>query len=136
MSEKAAIVLVDSAATPESPGTPGAANRTFTPGEMENGYVHTFYNTTTGTTPGTRSKMTVSISNGAAVSRVKINIATPKSVTVDGVVKADHVTRGFIEFIFPVNCSRDDRRDIASLLYNSLADATIVNMIHNLEDLW
>lgn len=136
MTEKASFTLTDSAATPESPGTPAAVNRTFTPGEVENGYVHTYYNTTTGTTASTRSKLTMSISTNDKIARVKLAIATPKAQTVDGVVQAAHVTRGFAEFIIPVDASRDDRKDILILVYNALASAPMAGLVHELEDLW
>lgn len=136
MAEKVAVGLDDAALTPESPGTPAVVTRTFTPGEMENGYVHTFYNTNTGTTPASRSKVTASISVGDTVSRVKFAIALPKATTVDGVVKVDHVTRCFCEFVLPANCSRDDRRDVKALLNAILANSTFKEMVDNLEDLW
>lgn len=136
MTEKASFVITDSADTPESPGTPAAANRTFTPGEMENGSVHCFYNTTTGTTPATRSKFTASLTSGQVVHRVKFSLALPKAQTVDGVVKVAHVSRAIVEFILPIDCSRDDRRDLLTLMYDALSTSGFNTMVIDVEDLW
>jgi hypothetical protein len=136
MAAKTTIVLADSSDTPESPGTPAAANRTFVPGEMENGNVHTFYETTTGVTAATRSKLTISLTPGNKIVRMKASLALPKAQTVDGVVKVAHVTRGFCEFIFPEDGSRDDRRDCKKLLQNLLTDTTINPMVADLENLY
>lgn len=136
MTAKTTIALNDSALTPESPGTPAAGTRTFTPGEMENGNVHTFYETTTGVTAATRSKMTLSLVPSETVTRFKLSIATPKAQTVDGIVKAAHVTRGFMEFILPNDGTRDDRRDIRSLLTYINNDAGFKAMVDDLENLW
>jgi hypothetical protein len=136
MTEKASFVLVDAASTPQSPGTPAAANRTFTPGEMENGRVHTFYNTTTGTTVATRSKLTASITPGDTVTRVKYTLATPKAQTVDGVVISAHVTRCIMEFIIPNDATWDDRVDSINLAYGMLANTGLSTMVKELEDLW
>jgi hypothetical protein len=139
MTAKAAITLADAGDTPESPGTPAVANRVFTPGAMENGNVHTFYNSTTGVTPATKSKMTVSLtplSTTRNTSRVKIAIAAPKSQTVDGIVQVAHINRGFVEFVFDKNSTRDDRRDLKELVKQSLNDAGILGMIADGEDLY
>lgn len=136
MTAKTTIALLDSAVTPESPGTPAAATRTFIPGEVEAGNVHTFYENTTGSTAATRSKLTIQFVPGAVVNRVKIGIATPKAKTVDGVVVLAHTTRVNMEFLLPVDGSRDDRQDIRVLAMNALVDASIVNMIKELEGLY
>lgn len=136
MPSKTSIAILDSALTPESPGTPAATTRTFIPGEMEGSNVHTFYETTTGTTAATRSKMTVSIAPGNGVTRVKAQIATPRSQTVDGLVKSAYVCRGFAEFILPEDASRDDRRDIRALLANLLDDPSFVTVVSDLENLY
>lgn len=136
MTAKTSIAINDSAATPESPGTPAAALRTFVPGEVEAGNVHTFYENTTGTTAATRSKLTAQIVPGTNVQRVKLSIATPKAQTVDGVVVLAHTTRCNLEFFLPNNGSRDDRQDIRALVINALADASIVGMVKDLEGLY
>lgn len=136
MSAKTTIAIYDNAATPESPGTPAAALRTFTPGAVEGGDVHTFYEPTTGTTAATRSKLTLQLIPGAVVHRLKISIATPKAKTVDGIVELAHVTRFNGEFLLPVNGSKDDRQDIRSLATNLFADASFIYMIRDLEDLY
>jgi hypothetical protein len=136
MVAKTTIAINDSAATPESPGTPATTLRTFVPGEMENNNVHTFYENTTGTTAATRSKLTLSLTPGDGVVRFKSQLSTPKAHTVDGIVVVAHVTRGLIEFILPVDGSRDDRQDIRALNINLLADASVVGMIKDLENLW
>jgi hypothetical protein len=139
MTQKVALTLADSASTPESPGTPAAANRSFVPGAMEQGYVHTFYNTTTGTSPAALSKLSVSLSPAGPnkpVSRIKLGLGTPKTQTIDGLVVVDHVNRCFVEFVFDENSTRDDRLDIRSLMINTLADAGVLEMVKNLEDLW
>lgn len=136
MAVKTSIALLDSASTPEAPGTPAAATRTFIPGEIEGDNVHTFYETTTGNTAATRSKLTASIKSGNGVSRVKVAIALPRSQTVDGVLKAAYVCRGFIEFIVPEDAIRDDRRDLLVLTRNILDNTTIGPMISELENLY
>lgn len=136
MASKTSIAIADSPNTPEAPGTPAAATRTFIPGEMENGNVHTFYENTTGVTAATRSKLTVSLVPGNGITRFKAALALPKAQTVDGVTKVAHVTRGFVEYIFPEDGTRDDRRDINALMRNALADATVVLMINDLENLY
>jgi hypothetical protein len=136
MPAKTTIAIADSTLTPESPGTPGAATRTFVPGEMENGVVHTYYENTTGATSATRSKLTVSLVPGDGVIRMKCQLATPKAQTVDGIVQAAHVTRAFAEFIFPADGTRDDRRDAKSLLTNLLNNTDISTMVADLENLW
>lgn len=132
MSAYANLAINDSAQTPESPGTPGAATRTFVPGGKE-GNVWTWYENTTGTTAATRSKLTASLTPGDSVTRMKLQLALPKSQTVDGLVTAAHVTRGFVEFIFPANGSRDDRRDIKALLIAALNTTELSNMVGDLE---
>lgn len=134
MAAFANIAILDSSATPESPGTPAAATRTFVPGGKE-GNVWVWYENTTGTTPATRSKLTASLSAGEEVARLKITLATPKAQTVDGVTKVAHVTRAFMEFILPVNGSRDDRKDIAVLVMNALSAAALWSMLSDLEGL-
>lgn len=136
MTEKASFTLNDAASTPQSPGTPAVVARTFTPGEMENGRVHTFYNTTTGSTGATRSKLTASLTPGNVVNRVKFTLATPKAQTVDGVVVAAHVSRVICEFILPVDASWDDRVDLINLMYNMLANTGLSAMVKELEDQW
>lgn len=140
MSAKAAIVIGDSANTPEAPGTPGVTNWTFTPSAVENGNVHTFYSTQTGSTGSARAKLTASISKGAADDaphRFKVALAVPKVVTIDGIPTVKHVCRGFLELIFPPEATRDERLDTYVLLTNATGtDATIVEMRKNLEDLW
>lgn len=136
MTAKASIGIYDASATPEAPGTPGAALRTFVPGEVENNNVHTFYDTTTGVTAATRSKMTLAIVPGEQVTRVKVSLALPKAQTVDGIIQAAHITRANCEFLCPVNGSRDDRRDIKTLLINALNHTDVATMIGDLENLW
>jgi len=132
MSAYANLAINDSAQTPESPGTPGAATRTFVPGGKENG-VWTWYENTTGTTASTRSKLTVSLTPGNSVTRLKIALALPKAQTVNGIVTAAHVSRGFAEFLFPANGSRDDRRDIKALLIAALNTTELSAMVGDLE---
>lgn len=136
MTQKTTVSLLDSALTPESPGTPAAVARVFIPGAVEAGYVHTWYEPTTGATPDTRSKMTWSIKQTAADSpfRVKFQLTTPKSQTVDGVLKRAHVNRAFLEFVFDKDSSRDDRRDVRGLLYALMGNAGFIAMIDDLED--
>jgi len=139
MTAKTTLTLDDSASTPESPGTPAVANRTFTPGQMENGNVHTFYEPTTGVTPATKSKLTASLTPISATrntARIKIALAYPKAQTIDGLVVAAHVNRGFVEFVFDKNSTRDDRRDIKALLISALQEVGINEMIADLEDLY
>lgn len=136
MAGKTSIAITDSSDTPESPGTPAAATRTFVPGEIEGSNVHTFYENTTGVTAATRSKMTLSLTPGNGVVRFKAALALPKAQTVDGITKVAHVTRGFVEFILPEDGSRDDRRDILTLIRNLLADATVSPMIREMENLY
>lgn len=136
MPAKTTLAITDSAQTPESPGTPAVATRTFVPGEMENGVVHTFYENTTGVTANTRSKLTISLTPGDGVVRWKCQLSTPKAQTVDGVVVQAHVTRAFAEFILPADGTRDDRRDSKSLLVSLLALTDIHTMISDLENLW
>lgn len=139
MTAKTTIALADSSATPESPGTPASTTRTFIPGAMENGNVHTFYETTSGTTPATRSKLTISLTPLSAnrnTARVKVGLAIPKAQTVDGLVVAAHVNRAFIELVFDKNSTRDDRRDISELIKVCLNDAAVYAMFSNLEDIY
>lgn len=140
MTQKTTITLVDSASTPESPGTPAAANRVFTPGAMEQGYIHTWSDTTTGTTPDTKSKMTIGYvpANGSTrpVSRLKIQFAIPKAQTVDGIVKRAHVNRAFVEFVFDKDSTRDDRRDIKSLVGGILSATGVNEMVSDGEDFY
>lgn len=133
MSAYTSIALNDSALTPESPGTPATATRTFLPGGKDSNGVWTWYENTTGSTAATRSKMTLSLTPGKDVTRCKIQISTPKAQTVDGIVSAAHVTRSSMEFILPNNGSRDDRRDIRNLTFNALAAAAAVAAIDDLE---
>lgn len=132
MSAYANMAINDASTTPEAPGTPAIATRTFVPGGKE-GNVWTWYENTTGTTAATRSKMTVSLTPGDSVTRVKVQLSLPKAQTVDGVTSAAHVTRGFAEFIFPANGSRDDRRDVKALLGNILNSTELNAMIGDLE---
>lgn len=139
MTAKASLVLVDSVLTPEAPGTPAASNRTFVPGDVENGNVHTFYDTTTGTTAATRSKLSVQLvspTGNGNVARMKVSLALPKAQTIDGIVQQAHVTRAFAEFLFPVDSSRDDRRDIKALLISALNSADLSAMVGDLEGFW
>lgn len=139
MTAKSTIALADSSQTPESPGTPAIATRTFTPGQMENGNVHTFYEPTTGVTPATKSKLTISLTPVSATrntARIKIALALPKAQTVDGLVVAAHVNRGFIEFVFDKNSTRDDRRDCSELLKQALNNSAITSMVGDLEDIY
>jgi hypothetical protein len=136
MTAKTTIAILDSDLTPESPGTPAAATRTFTPGEVEQGNVHTFYEPTTGVTAATRSRMTVALTSGKDVTRMKLTLALPKAQTVDGITQVAHVTRASVEFIFPANGSRDDRRDCRTLTRTALGHADIIAMIDNLENFW
>lgn len=132
MSTYANLAINDSNQTPESPGTPAATTRTFVPGGKENG-VWTWYENTTGTTAATRSKLTASLTQGKEVTRMKLTLALPKAQTVDGIVSAAHITRGFAEFLFPANCSRDDRRDVKALLVNALNTVEVAAMVSELE---
>lgn len=139
MPAKVAIALVDSPSTPESPGTPGAATRTFQPGAVENGNVHTFYEGTTGTTMATKSKATLSLkpaSSASPVSRVKMSMALPKAQVVDGITKVAHITRANVEFILPQDCTRDDRRDIRTLIANLINSAEGAALVADNDDLW
>lgn len=132
MSAYANLVIADSVNTPEAPGTPAATNRTFVPGGKENG-VWTWYENTTGTTAATRSKLSVSLTPGKEITRMKVALALPKAQTVDGITTAAHVTRGFSEFLFPVNGSRDDRRDVKALMISALSAADLTAMVSDLE---
>lgn len=139
MPAKASLAINDSGETPESPGTPAVAARTFVPGDVENGNVHTFYDTTTGTTAATRSKLSIQLTapNGNSnVARLKLSLALPKAQTIDGVVQQAHVTRAFAEFIYPVDGSRDDRRDAKALLLNCLNHADVHKIVSDLEGFW
>lgn len=138
MTAKTTISLLDSALTPESPGTPAAATRIFTPGALENGYIHTFYEGTSGTTPATRSKLTLSLSPATATkpSRTKGQLMIPKAKIVDGVVEVAHVNRGFVETVFDKDATRDDRRDMTTLLYSLIASAEFGGMSRDQEDLY
>lgn len=135
MAAYANVAINDSGQTPESPGTPAQVLRTFVPGGKDNNGVWTWYDNTTGVTPATRSKLTLSMTQGNSVVRVKANLSTPKAITVDGITEAAHVTRGGVEFLFPLNGSRDDRRDIRILLWNFLGSAAFVSMCDDLEGL-
>lgn len=136
MTAKVSLAIVDSALTPESPGTPASATRTFVPGEVENGNVHTFYENTTGSSAATRSRLTVALVPSEKVVKFKYTLSLPKAQTVDGIVKVAHVTRCNVEMIFPVDGTRDDRRDARSLTLSALTDTTIIAMISDLENLW
>lgn len=136
MSAKTSIAVLDNSTTPEAPGTPAAATRTFIPGEVENGNVHTFYETTTGTTARSRSKLTVSLTPKQSAVVFQLRLSTPKATVVDDILVVQHVTRSFVEFELPNDGSRDDRLDNKSLTANILNDATIHNMIKDLENLY
>lgn len=139
MTQKAALTLADSSLTPESPGTPASANRVFTPGAVENGNVHTYFEPTTGVTPATKTKLTVSLTPTSATrntARIKIAFALPKAQTVNGIVTAAHVNRVFNEYVFDKDSTRDDRRDAKILLISLLNDAVMNAMIGDLEDVY
>lgn len=138
MTAKTSIALWDSSLTPESPGTPATGVRTFTPGAME-GNVHTFYDPTTGLTPATKSKLTISLTPLSAnrnTARIKVAIATPKQRTVNGIVEVAHVNRAFLEFVFDKDSSRDDRRDIGEMIKRCIDNAALVAMVSDLEDIY
>jgi hypothetical protein len=138
MTAKTTILLTDSNLTPESPGTPAAVIRTFTPGAMENGFVHSYYEPTTGTTPDTKSKLTLGLTQAkdASPARVKAQLTLPKAQTIDGLVVRAHKNSAFLEYVFDKNSTRDDRRDARAMVYGLHADVGFQAMIDNLEDLY
>lgn len=134
MPSKASLAVLDSASTPVA-GTPASATRTFIPGEVENN-VHAFYEPTTGTNAATRTKFTASVSPGNGVHRIKYALALPKAVTADGLTKAAHVNRAFVEFIVHEDSTWDDRADLRALIANLLDKDEIKTMVQEVESFY
>lgn len=139
MSAKTTISLTGSSLTPESPGTPVTETRVFTPGEVENGNVHTFYNNYTGSTPDTMSKLTLSLQppkTNSEICRVVYTLALPLAQTVDGVVSRAHVNRSKTEYIFHKDSTRDERRDMRELNKQISNSAEVADMVDNIYGLY
>jgi hypothetical protein len=138
MAVKETVTLTDSTLTPEA-GTPAAVPRDFNPGSVENGYVHTFHNSTTGLTSASRSKLTASLRRANATrptDRIRFVLSLPQVQTVDGIDTVAHTNLVQLEFVFHKDTSRDNRRDARAMFSSLFSEASLLSMVQDLEDLY
>lgn len=123
MSAIASITLADGQATP--------ANKTFDVGsaQMGSSTPAIWYEKTAGMFSGYRAlTMLVRRSNGSRSTKVSIRVVDPK-LNVDNSV--NYSTLCNIEFTLPDQCALSDRKDILAFAKNALANAIIVDAVHN-----
>lgn len=68
--------------------------------------------------------------------RVRMVIKMPQSVTVDGVVKVDHIPTISIEMLASERSTEQNRKDLRLMAANLLAHASVVTVLEKLEPLY
>lgn len=91
------------------------------------------------TTPQGFETMIVEVkppANSQGAHRVRIGIGDPVEVTVSGVVSVDHLSSAEVVFNISQKATLQERKDLLKLMANTLANATIVTVVENVEPIY
>lgn len=91
------------------------------------------------TTPQGFETMVVEVkapTNSQGAHRVRIGIGDPVEVTVSGVTSVDHLSSAEVTFNISQKATLQERKDLLKLMANTLANASIVTVIENIEPIY
>jgi hypothetical protein len=137
MPAKAPYTLVDNSGTPAGAGV--ATDRIFTPGEVEKGNIHTWWNGHVSSNGAAQSKITLSLSKANSnrdTDRVKAILSIPQVKTVDGIETVAYTDRAIFEMIAHKDSTEDNRKDLWTLFVDFLNESDVVTVRNKLESMY
>lgn len=137
MPAKAPFTLVDSAGTPSS--APAATDRIYTPGEVEKGNIHTWWNGHVSSNGAAQSKITLSLSKANSnrdTDRMKVVLSIPQVKTVDGIETVAYVDRAVVDVITHKDSTLDNRKDLWAIFDDFLNELDVATVRNKLESMY